>query len=182
MCVTVQYLFNCGHEATHRFRTNMCPIARSRDCRIQDTNKWLGFPCRRCAKSRHSSWKRYCAGAHADSDQFVDHWAIPSRCFVDVGFRTLDPFAKEVRSVPVSPLTPNAPSLGLPRARKTQSMWVSNPASDVCVRFMARMKLKRSSPCCDSSTSKGAFQAVRLEGCRDRIEGRIVENHCESMT
>ena len=181
MCITKQYLFNCGHEATHRFHSDMCPTARTRSCCIRDVNEWLSFPCRKCARNGHGGWKRYCAGLQQDSDTYNDVWHVPSRCFVDVGFKTLDPFAREPRSEPVSPMSPApAPTEATP-ARKRQSMWASFPSSNRCSWLLEKMRLKHSSPCCESSAQKGAFQAVRLEGCNDRIEGRIVDNHCESL-
>ncbi len=181
MCITTQYLFNCSHEATHRFRSDMCSTARTRDCRIQDTNNWINFPCRKCAKSQQHLWQRWWTGSRRDSPNYDDFWHIPSRCFVDVGFRTLDPFATGNRSEPLSPLSPAPPPTESMSARKTQSIWASLQSSNRCSRLLEKMRLKHSSPCCETQTQQGAFPAVRLEGPSDRLQGRIVDDHCESL-
>jgi hypothetical protein len=181
MCTTTKYLFNCGHEATHRFRSDMCSQARSRHCHIRDTNKWLSFTCRKCSANRLGWWRKYCSGTQQNNETYDDAWCIPSRCFVDVGYSNLDPFGTETGSKPVSPMSA-VPAL-TESPRKTQSAWASFPRDgrNRCGRLLERIRLKNSSPCCEDWSQKGAYQAVRLEGCSDRIEGRIVDNHCESL-
>src|SRR5271154_2991000 len=94
MCTTTQYLYICCHPATHRFRNAVCIAPNSRICRIQDGNSTLPYSCLSCAAKGYSMPIFNISTLEPDDgkDLFKDVWHIPSRCFVDVGFRTLDPF------------------------------------------------------------------------------------------
>lgn len=185
MCTTTQYFFCCGHPATHRFRNQICPQLKGRNCRIRDTNRFIEGECRKCQQERQNRRQRPVVRS---LDSFEDVWYIPARCFVDVGFRTLDPFLSEPDPDPISPLTTVAPLLPLPLTPvtpKSESAWGSLKSPGLerspVQRFFPRFRrLKKSSPCCGDMTLESAFQAVRLEDYDVRIEGRIMDNHCES--
>ena len=182
MCTTVQYFFSCGHPATHRFRNSICAISFSRACRIRDMDSWLRFPCRRCTVQRLAVGIKIRTRPDSDDQGYNDIWHIPSRCFVDVGFRTLDPFRDDI-SPPVSPNSP-APSLTSPLTQKPTSRWSHFPKDDrnKCAKLIAKvMRFKKLSPCCENRARRGAFPAVRLEGPENRINGLVMEDHCESL-
>lgn len=182
MCTTVQYFFSCGHPSTHRFRTETCAALNSRACRVNDTDSWLGFPCRRCTLVRLAHGIKIRTPPEADTLEYNDIWHIPSRCFVDVGFRTLDPF-RDDESQPVSPLSP-APTILSPTTLRTSSRWSQFGKDDrsTCAKLIARvMRFKKISPCCEDRARRGAVPAVRLEGRENRIEGRLMDDHCVSV-
>lgn len=183
MCTTTQYFFCCGHPATHRFRNELCPQSKGRICRIRDTNRFIEGECRKCQLERQNQRRRPRA---RNLDAFDDVWYIPTRCFVDIGYRTLNPFLAETEEDPISPLTTVPPPLPLsPAAPKTESCSgeVTSPRSEkspVKRVFPRFWRQKKSSQCCEDMTLANAFQAVGLEDYDARIEGRIMDNHCES--
>jgi hypothetical protein len=181
--MTIQYYFCCGHPATHRFRNQLCQQSKGRSmCRIRDVSKFIDSECRRCALDR----LRRAQSSRPRPTAFDDVWYIPTRCFVDIGFRTLDPFLSG-SSEPKSPLTgvPTLSPLTMELPRRA-SLW-ENPSSPRTERspidkfFPKFLRLKKTSPCCDEKSFADAFQAVRLEDYDARIEGRIMDNHCESL-
>jgi len=186
MCITVQYFFCCGHPATHRFRNQLCQQSEGRSCRIRDTNKFLEGQCRRCAQD-YEKQKRRQQSRVRDPKVFEDTWYIPARCFVDIGYRTLDPFRAEADIDLVSLLTTISPSLPVsPVTPKTGSVWGALPSlkaekGPVARIFPVFRRHKKASPCCDEISVADAFQAVRLEDYNARVEGRITDNHCESV-
>lgn len=185
MCTTVQYLFRCGHPATHRFRNQLCQQSKCRVCRIRDTNKFLEGECRKCQQIPQ---KRQQSSRFKEPAAFEDTWFIPTRCFVDIGYRTLDPFhsGTEPEEDSMSPLTSVPPPLPIsPVTPKTESAWglLTSPKSEKSPleRFFPRLRRhKKTGPCCDELSLEDALQAVRLEDFEARIEGRIMDNHCES--
>jgi hypothetical protein len=193
MCSTIQYLFSCGHPATHRFRNQQCPQSTGRVCRIRDTNKLLVGECRKCLIEREQRQREVNRSGTKDlAPRCEDTWYVPTRCFIDVGFRSLDPFNAEPASEPASPLSPLVPLTPLTPltpplipAAKTESAWdglpTGKPDRSPIERLFPRLCKKRRSPCCKDKTLADAFQAVRLEDFDARIEGRIMDNHCESV-
>jgi hypothetical protein len=183
MCTTTQYFFCCGHPATHRFRTELCPQSKGRTCRIRDTNRFIEGECRKCQLYRQTR-RRIPRGRNQDA--FDDIWYIPTRCFVDVGFQSLNPFLVDIEPDPISPLTTVPPTFPLPSpAPKTESLsgMLRSPGSEKSPveRLFPRFRRhKKSSSCCEDMTLENAFQAVRLEDYDARIEGRIMDNHCQS--
>lgn len=183
MCITTQYFWLCGHPATHRFRTQLCQHSKGRICRIRDTNKFLEGACRKCQQVRQ---KRRQSSRRKEPAAFEDTWYIPTRCFVDIGYRTLDPFHVNPECDPISPLTSVPPYFPItPTSPKTESLWGTLRSPRVekspLERFFPKLRWhKKTSPCCDELSLADAIQVVRLEEFDARIEGRIMDNHCES--
>ena len=89
MCKTVLYVWMCGHPATKRFRNSICDSAGVQECHVEDVTTVIGYPCSRCIKQRaRMTW----VGSGAENPALDDDWYVPSRCFIDVGFRSLNPF------------------------------------------------------------------------------------------
>lgn len=175
MCTTSQYLYNCSHPASYRFRTSICRDPASSTCRIRDENSFLPYTCTKCAAKTRTR-----KGADERSRYSTDikimvakkTWHIPSRCFVDAGFQNLDPFGTGIETE-----TPN-------RARP-QSLLISTPGGPLTmdetgISDRALGHPRDPSPCCLKSSRIGAFQATRLEGVEDRQRGRIVDSFCGS--
>ena len=194
MCRTTQYLFNCLHPATHCFRTGLCRIVGNRKCHISDHHKLLPHPCRECAHKPQRlrtelAMGNLPAGYLAMGDEPANEiWVVPTRCFVDIGFRTLDPFGT---GDVVSELAKSgAMALGLgavPRelpCDATQVAKTGNMEYDVLPCKYSHMEVvpqkRQLSPCCLRQRRYGAFQATRLEGYEDRIRGKIVDSFCQS--
>ena len=73
---------------------------------------------------------------------------------------------------------------------RTASLWDQLPSPRTerspVEKFMPKFsglfqRQKKASPCCDEKSFADTFQAVRLEDYNARIEGRIMDNHCESL-
>jgi len=172
MCTTRQYLFLCSHPATHRFRNAVCDAPSVWGCRIHDFNVYLRLPCTKCAD-------RGMPAMYGQHDfAFDDQWHIPSRCFIDVGFQTLNPFDESGRrraswtmssedpsTPPLTPLSPVPPKHHQDRYKRLISLLTNS---------------KKPSPCCARETRRGAVLATRSEDEDDRPGGRIIENRCES--
>lgn len=176
MCTTKRYVFLCQHPATHRFRDTVCDSPSVRGCVVRDFNIQLTYPCKKC-------FNRGIGAMHVripDPAFDDDVWHVPSRCFFDVGYRTLNPF-QEGRSPdscrPTSPAEPPIPENGhsLIQAQIEED-------SSVCKRLIRRLTLKRKaeSPCCARDSQGSPFLATRIEGSEQRIRGRIMEDRCES--
>ncbi|KIW30648.1 uncharacterized protein PV07_06376 [Cladophialophora immunda] len=111
-----------------------------------------------------------------------DIWYVPSRCFIDVGFRTIDPFSKEQVSEPPTPTSPStrhsidddplAPPLTPTKIK------ISDP--NICRRLLHRLTMKKVSPCCARETQYGGYEATRIEGRDHRVNGVISDSLCES--
>ena len=179
MCTTVRYYFGCNHPATHRYRSDTCAASHTRACRVKDTDRCLRFPCRRCLLRQGIQVQ---IPAEHEVPEPNDIWQIPTRCFVDVGFRTLDPFGDD-KSQPVSPLSPASTILS-PLTGRSPSIHRRFPKDDrsKCAKLFAKvMRFKKVSPCCEERARRGAYPAVRLEELEDRIEGWVIDDHCESI-
>ena len=179
MCTTVRYYFSCEHPATHRYRTDVCETSQLGACRIKDTNKRLRIPCGRCLIRQGIKFQ---IPAELQLKESEDIWHVPTRCFVDVGFRTLDPF-REDQSPPTSPLS-LAPTILSPTSNKRHSVWPHSPNDDSgkCAKLLARvMRFKKVNPCCEERARRGAFPAVRLEELESRNGGRMMDDHCQAM-
>ena len=184
MCSTTQYLYSCSHPATHRFRNSRCPTPNSRSCRIRDGNVYLPQMCRYCvARGRTQPLFNLIMpttkGAPGTQDLYNETWHVPSRCFVDIGFRTLDPFGtgEDAHSTEQSRLT-TPQNLNFEALTELAAM----DEIDSCGQLKAwPRKLRREpSPCCLKERRLGAFEATRLEGYQDRLEGRIIDSACFS--
>lgn len=114
MCKTTQFIYSCNHVASHQFRSSVC--GSQPYCHIIDDEAILPYPCRACKRRAHKSPSPRCdvtseSGQESDARDFEvgspwsdgfdldlpqefqnKRWYIPSRCFVDIGFRNLDPF------------------------------------------------------------------------------------------
>ena len=202
MCTTKQYLYTCSHAATHRFRTRICAALPNRlACAIRDENDFVPYVCATCATKGRSGClslaRRNAALEIADAvEEYHDTWFVPSRCFVDVGFRTLDPFRGKddgaggvaIRSSP-SPSPPqpepNLTTVGnAPASLVDASPAVrSRDAVDGGERrgpVVNGQQKRQFSTCCLRARQGGAYEATRLEGCEDRICGRIADSFCSS--
>ena len=185
MCSTTQYLYSCSHPATHRFRNSRCPTPNSRSCRIRDGNLYLPQMCRYClARGRSKPLFNLLPPPYKTApdgqEVYNEEWHVPSRCFVDIGFRTLDPFGtgqdagSPEQTLRVSPQKLNFDTL---------TELVAMGEIDCCGQLKAwPRKLRREpSPCCLKERRLGAFEATRLEGYQDRLEGRIIDSACVSI-
>lgn len=176
--MTTQYLFSCQHAATHRFRNDVCELSKLGDCHIKDTNRWLPFSCRRCASKKLGRWRKHIAGFDQSIEALNDVWYVPSRCFVDVGFSNPDPFKASCNSegkVPCTTSPESSPTTQMPHSTCSES------PSGCTISPNRLTQHKNPRLCCEATAKRGAFQAVRLEGRGDRVEGRICENHCKSI-
>lgn len=174
MCTTRRYLFLCSHPATHRFRNTLCESPSVRGCKVHDFNVYLRCPCKKCAN-------RGMPSVHMPTPEiaFNDTWHIPSRCFVDVGYRTLNPFHEDKSSEPCTPISPIEPPI--PQQVLTPPVTPVKDDKNVYKRLIRRLTLrKKAGPCCAKEAQAGAFLAVRLEGREQRMYGRIQEDRCES--
>jgi hypothetical protein len=192
MCTTNQVLFVCSHQATHRFRTSVCRQANRGRCKIYDATEILSFPCmdcaaivkdkrRKCGDGRHRPFQEECP---LPNGLLNTTWHVPSRCFVDAGFQTLDPFGvpedrENAAQTLVRPHTaefsPSGMHMGLVANR-----------SPVLTDKRGRWRVSKGnqnwqlSSCCLRETREGAYEATRLEGREERINGRIIDSFCES--
>ncbi|KAH0836273.1 hypothetical protein AYO21_10205 [Fonsecaea monophora] len=180
MCTTKRYLFLCSHPATHRFRDTMCNSPSVRGCQVRDYNVFLADPCQKCSSrgmpSVHTAFGG-CQESGAD-----DIWYIPSRCFIDVGFRTLSPFSEGDASEPPTPTSPSTRQsiddgpLGSPQT--PTKLKTSDP--NICRRLLRRLTMRKLSPCCARETQYGGYEATRVEGRDNRVNGVIRDSLCES--
>lgn len=192
MCTTNQVLFVCSHQATHRFRTGVCRLANRGRCKIYDATEILSFPCMDCAAIFNDT-RRKCGDGRDRPFQeqgplpntlLNATWHVPSRCFVDAGFQTLNPFGvPEARENAAQSLVrPHRPEFS-PSGMHVEL--VSNP-SPVLTDTYGRRRVSKGNQnrqlnsCCMRETREGAYQATRLEGREERINGRIMDSFCES--
>lgn len=178
MCTTSQYIYNCFHPASHRFRTLVCRNPASSSCRVRDENSFLPSSCPKCAANPRIRSKEQASGrSKQDTDLHImiakKTWHIPSRCFIDIGFQNLDPFRTETK-------TEGADDAGLRSARSTLSKGplIMNGRS---AHAWNAEQSRKPSPCCLKSARSGAYQATRLEGVEDRQRGRIMDSLCGSL-
>jgi len=103
MCTAIQFLFACRHQATGYFRVRVCNYAGSPSCQIKKTSIPIPKMCHDCKRGAEridpalpgkieSSEHQHQHKAIL-TDNYV--WHIPTRCFHDPGFTTLDPFAAD---------------------------------------------------------------------------------------
>ncbi len=177
MCTTSQYLYNCSHPASYRFRTSMCHNPTSSSCRIRDQNSFLPYTCTKCAtKTRTRRGKQADERSRYSTDINImvakKTWYIPSRCFVDAGFQNLDPFGTGIETENGSQAGPRSPLTSIPGGPLIVHETSNNYRSTGLPRNI--------SPCCLKSSTMGAYQATRLEGLDDRQRGRIMDSFCGS--
>ncbi len=179
MCTTSQYLYNCNHPASYRFRTWVCRDPASSSCRIRDDNSFLPYSCPKCAaKSGPRSGKQASGREKQNNIDFSimvakKTWHVPSRCFIDTGFQNLDPFGTET-------MTGGTDIAGLPLSQSTisgESLTMDGRKAHACDAGPPRQP----SPCCLRSGASGAYQSIRLEGVEDRQKGRIMDSLCGSL-
>ena len=193
MCTTNQVVFKCSHRATHRYRTNVCQTANRRECWIWDQTSVFPFPCRDCVVPDRQKRRRCGGGGCNESsqqegrlpDRLLDEmWHVPSRCFVDVGFKTLDPFGvgndrKNVDGTAVqsqrAELSPFGTHVEL--VASGSPVQTDQIGSWKCARGIEEWRL---SSCCLQETRNGAYQATRLEDRGDRPRGIIADSFCGS--
>lgn len=176
MCTTRRYLFLCSHPATHRFRNETCESPSVRSCQIRDYNVYLRHPCQKCRSRGMASMY-----TGEQEPEYSDIWHIPSRCFVDVGFQKLDPFKKDDDADPAgsspSPLRQSIDQDPLePPLSPTK---IKGSDINICRRFLRRLTMRKPSPCCAHETQSGAYEATRVEGRDNRIDG-VIPARCES--
>ncbi len=175
MCTTRRYLFLCSHPATHRFRNELCDAPGVRGCQIRDYNVYLRHPCEKCRNRGTASM--YTGEQEPD---YEDEWHIPSRCFFDVGFQTLNPFAKESPESASSASSSTRQSIDEdPIAPPHSPVQTKTGEPNICQKLLRRLTLRKPSPCCASQAQKGPHEATRVEGRDDRVDGVILAR-CES--
>ncbi|KAJ4505911.1 hypothetical protein HRR83_008426 [Exophiala dermatitidis] len=182
MCTTRRYFFLCCHPATHRFRNTVCADPDVRGCVVHDYNVYLRQPCKKCA---NQGWPATCTAGAEQPFAFDDTWYIPSRCFVDVGFRTLNPFASndgvDVASTLPLPIEPATEQGTTP---SEQGMTPPEPPSRRSRRLremmIQRLAMRRLADCCAKETRAGAYEAVRIESRDHRNHGTLPGNRCDS--
>jgi hypothetical protein len=191
MCTTNQVFFVCSHQATHRFRTSVCRQTNRGRCKIYEANEVLSFPCIDCAAIFNDK-RRKCGDGRDRPFQeqgplpsrFLNTtWHVPSRCFVDAGFQTLDPFGVlEDRENAAQTLVQLHTGEFSPSGTRMEP--VANRSS-VLSDKRGRWRVSKGnqnwqlSSCCLRETRAGAYQATRLEGREERSDGRIVDSFCE---
>jgi len=191
MCKTILYAFPCGCPATKRFRNSICDFVDVRGCHIEDSTVHIGYPCDRCFRSGATS--NLFGGV--ENPALDDFWYVPSRCFIDVGFRTLNPFqedrskssASRMSSPPhddelIPPEMPIPESPATPREKKRLWRRLVNWFTTLTTRNKPHPEL---SPCCiETARSKSSTPFVgRLEDPESRSSGhygRIKEDLCQS--
>lgn len=174
MCTTSQYVYACLHTASYRFRTSICRNPAKASCRIRDENCFLPYSCPKCAgklRLRNGKLARERITGQTDPNTMIAKmtWHVPSRCFIDTGFRNLNPFGTEVEKSSEHRAGPGSSLSHICKVPPT----VNERSAD-------GGQPRQSSPCCTESTRTGAYQATRLEGVRDRRRGRIVDSFCGS--
>jgi hypothetical protein len=192
MCTTHQVLFLCSHQATHRFRTAVCRNANRGGCGIYDETEVLSYPCKNCAalmstkgpRRSHGDDRRWRKPRPLPTRLLNASWYVPSRCFVDVGFQTLDPFGVGVHQEDTT-----EPQACSQRAEISPLGWhreivVSKSAVETAQQGSWKAtrgdKMWSFSLCCHRASRRGGYEATRLEGPDERISGRIVDSFCES--
>ncbi|KAK5050800.1 hypothetical protein LTR84_003359 [Exophiala bonariae] len=111
MCRVKQFAFSCGHPATESFRYRLCQAPGTETCMVIDDRYDLNSPCHRCIRweARRTTqnfqeienltargWEETNRRVFYNGDSALDfEWHVPSRCFIDVGFRSLDPFGDD---------------------------------------------------------------------------------------
>src|SRR5271170_89636 len=192
MCTTNQVLFVCSHQATHRFRTGVCWQANRGRCKIYDATEILSFPCMDCAAIVNNKRRKRGDGRGGSFPQkgplpnrlLHTTWHVPSRCFVDVGFQTLDPFS--VRDDQENPAETVGRSQRVEFLPARMPMELVANQSPVLTDKRGRWRVSKGNQnwqlnsCCLRKTREGAYQATRLEDREERINGRIMDSFCES--
>ena len=178
MCTTSQYLYNCLHPASYRFRTCVCRNPASSSCRVRDENSFLLYTCPKCAsKSRTRNGKQASGRNKQDIDINImvakKTWHVPSRCFIDTGFRNLDPFRTQTKIEAA-----NNAGLQSPQSTISKAPLIMDGSN---TNARNAEQLRQPSPCCLKSGRLGAYQATRLEGIEDRQRGRIMDSLCGSL-
>jgi hypothetical protein len=185
MCTTRRYIFSCSHPATHRFRNSLCSDPGARGCQVMDYNILLKYPCPKCKQrgfaSDHDGW--------TPPKDNGDTWYIPSRCFVNVGFRTLNPFEEKAvneeeggddestpRTSTASTLRPSMEEEDLAPDERP-SNWPMETAREKDTKtlrnLLKRMTVRKPSPCCVTEARQGAIEVCRIESRHQRIRGQI---------
>lgn len=120
MCRVKQFVYSCGHPATESFRYRLCQSPGTTTCVAVDDQHNLNSPCARCIRAKAgrtaqdlqefseqtaTGWEKTNRRVFTNGDSALDfEWHVPSRCFVDQGFRSLDPFGddkkKQLRLAP----------------------------------------------------------------------------------
>lgn len=160
MCATIQYIFRCDHPATGRFRNELCASPGVRGCWTHDTTTYLRYPCKKCAMQ--DVWMM--TPVPVDDGPYNDTWYIPSICFVDVGFRSLDPFQDDRRSVPKTSTSDIDESLIPPEMVIPEATPTTAPRrKSFYKRLVDRLINKRPSPCCAEANQSGDFRDGGLE-------------------
>jgi hypothetical protein len=192
MCTTNQVLYVCSHQATHRFRTGVCRNAICGRCTIHDETEVLSYPCmdcaalvsknqHRCGHGRGRMWQKQ---GPLSSRLLNATWHVPSRCFVDVGFQTLDPFGVGLHQEdPEQTLVRSQRADISPFGEHVELVGNRSPVETVQHgrwKFARGNEIWSLSPCCLRETGYGAYQATRLEGPDERVSGRIMDSFCES--
>ncbi|KAF7505650.1 hypothetical protein GJ744_000585 [Endocarpon pusillum] len=178
MCTTSQYLYNCSHPASYRFRTSTCRDPASSTCRIRDENSFLPYTCTKCAantrtrKGKLETDERNRYSTDVKIMVAKKTWHIPSRCFVDAGFQNLDPFGVGIETETPNRARLQSPLTSIPGGALTMD------ETGISDRVLGHPR--DLSPCCLKSSGRGAYQATRLEGVEDRERGRIVDSFCDS--
>lgn len=176
MCITRRYLFICRHPASHRFRNALCDSAGTRGCNIMDYNYLLQNPCKKCARSGVHG-RVLANGLVEDEHAFEIDWHVPTRCFIDVGFRSLNPFEEDRNKVAEKEEELASENEEPPRSQMSQDQEQHN----MCMRILRRLTRRRASPCCLREAQRGAYESCRLESRPNRINGFIKDDHCESI-
>lgn len=177
MCTTSQYLYNCSHPASYRFRTSMCHNPASSSCHIRDENSVFPYTCTKCAaKIRTRKGKQAAERSRYSTDVNImvakKTWYIPSRCFVDAGFQNLDPFGTGIEREISGHAGPQSSLISI--AGRASVM------DETATNYKSARPSRQLSPCCLRSSTMGAYQATRLEGLEDRQRGRIMDSLCGS--
>lgn len=211
MCVTIRYWFSCGHPATDRYRIGLCESPSSANCHIQDLNRRIAIPGRRCSCPIDPSikvppfhgnvnpekgivskevYERY----NVWHDAVVQAMALQWNKNIERFDRDTEEFA-EVWYIPARCFIDHGFQTLDPFRPKDSALEVSPystspPQSPTIVRpsprsghvFKRVVRSRRAiSPCCQAQRRAGCVFSYRAEGRDYRRGGRILDNRCQAL-
>jgi hypothetical protein len=126
MCTTKKYLYVCECPASSEFRNDLCETPGLGRCRLVENFVFLREPCHHCIETRDELLEVPVNGADSSDDSCddvddEDVWQMPTRCFIDCGFKTLDPFKadRDKKSISWRPMEEDIAPEVLPPIRPT---------------------------------------------------------------
>lgn len=192
MCTTTQFLFQCRHEATTRFRVGICGHAGSPSCQIEKTIITIPKVCHNCKRAarkvdpalaekiKHMEYRD-----QHDAIPPLDYtWHIPTRCFHDPGFARLDPFAadraKQSRTISIDDeiISPRSGASIKPKASNSRGKWQEFKRPGRFHFFQEQLSQSLIGGCCH----RHRVLAMRWRGGRTpKKDTRTLDDRCTSF-